>query len=87
MAQIKAVDKTADEMLYELGYEKFIKFDEGTFYLYRKTVNGIRYDVVFAKDTKRYMVVRKTDNSQTFTLIDLPLHKAIHKKLEDLGWL
>lgn len=68
------IEKTADEMFKEL--ELYHKFEDFEFCIYR----GDYYNVEFNKKTLRYEIIGLTE-------IHGYLHKAITKKMEELGWL
>lgn len=72
---------TAKEMFEELGFE-FIKENDGNIAYYKDLVFGYGY-IKFWLDKKEYMVEERGECA-TMTAI---IHKAIHKQLEELGWL
>ena len=75
MAQIKAVDKIADEMFEELGY---IQNQHVHFLITYKSVrNGLNV-ISFDTDSKVITVN---------VAITLNIYKAIHKQVQELGWL
>ena len=86
--------KSAREMFEELGY-KLISGDDNELINYRIDLDYNSFiQVVFNNNTKRYWSgeTRKTyfdgylRKENTPIGIDLNLHKAINKQIEELGW-
>ena len=79
---------TAKKMFEELGYEQG-KCDAYIWYYKKEEDNGIlyRYSILF-KNKWFSADQNSTDHYEDGgMLIDIPTFKAIHKQLEELGWL
>lgn len=74
-------DKTADEMFEELGYVLQVDESDGCQYVYKKGNNTLVIDI---EDCEYYIENEVNHETISFTFRE---HKAINKKLEELGWL
>ena len=76
--------KSAKEMFSDLGYE-YYRDSHSILYIRSYGNRAIWHDCVVTFNTvhKEYAV---NDNDE-YAFIGIELHKAIHKQLEELGWL
>lgn len=85
------VEKTADEMLKELGLVKTIERD--SIVKYSKSDLGFKWELVFysLNNTYEFRINHSISNNlrkhHEPAGIDNILHKAITKQMEELGWL
>ena len=81
-------EKTADEMLEELGFSKIIDTDTEIKYYYIDTIMGDKAEHVIqiAKVGKIVFSYRNDKNHQAMGLGEKEL-QAIYKKVEELGWI
>ena len=80
-------EKTADEMMKELGYEKVIDNDIEIEYQYINRIMGdrIEHTIQIAKIGKIIFSYLNASNHQVMGLGEKEL-QAINKKVEELGW-
>ena len=91
---------TAKEMFKELGYEEAITLENGLIprcvgYIKHFAYNGSfsrfneSYKVIFWLDDKDYTFYIFNDETESIKPLcaDIKLHKAINKKMKELGWL
>ena len=83
---------TAKEMFKELGYKKYLnKYDRQAkkdwgcevFFRYRKN----NFEVAFDCLDMDYCVYARMLGMRMDASVGIELHKAIHKQIEELGWL
>ena len=72
---------SARELFEELGF-KGIETEYSLIYRYMGTEIDYDCEIYFYLEIKEYEYM--TDG---FTTVNMKLHKAIHKQLEELGWL
>ena len=75
--------KSAKKMFEELGF-KGLETDYSLVYRYMGTEIDYKCEIYFYLMCKEYEYTVENDEC---TSVDMKLHKAIHKQLEELGWL
>ena len=74
--------KTARELFEELGYE-YNRYNNSIKYFDNSGTSFWYCSITFDLTNKEYSV-RENDD---YTSVDVKLHKAITKQMEELGWL
>lgn len=84
---------TAKEMFEELGYELYECEADEEYITYVKRWVNVWWDKVVSFDLKRKYYNVRTADKKTYKVlesivseIDMHLHKAIQKQIEELGW-
>lgn len=80
MIELAPIPKTADEMLLELGYVLQDDKSDCCQYVYKKGYTQLVIDIEYCE----YYIENTNEDCLSISFDE---SKAIHKKLEELGWL